>query len=202
MTELRPYRPEDRADVYRVCLLTGDSGVDATGKFSDDTLLPDIYAGPYLELEPELATVVDVGGRVAGYLLAAADTLSFVERYRSAWLPGFAARHPLPPLLESAEDRLVDLGHHPERMIKSDQDRYPTHLHIDLLPELQRQGLGRALMRRLLDQLRERGIPGVQLGVGPDNVAAQTFYARLGFHRLPGSPDNPYALALESDAEL
>ena len=198
MPELRPYRPEDRDDVYRVCLLTGDSGRDATGKFSDDTLLADIYAGPYVALEPELATVVDVGGRVAGYLLAAADTASFVERYRSEWLPGFAARHPLPARLDSAEDRLVELGHHPERMIGPDQGRYPAHLHIDLLPELQRQGMGRALMRRLLGQLRERGIPGVQLGVGPENHAAQAFYARLGFRPLAG----PYVLALDSTAEL
>ena len=202
MPELRRYRPADRDDVYRVCVLTGDSGGDATGKFRDDSLLPDIYAGPYLELEPELATVVDVGGRVAGYLLAAADTRSFVERYRSSWLPGFAARHPLPAAIETEEDRVTRVGHHPEGMIGPDQDRYPAHLHIDLLPELQRQGLGRALIGRLLGQLRERGIPGVQLGVGESNLAAQAFYRRLGFHELPSAPDQPYTLCLESSAEL
>jgi len=199
---LRPYEPGDRDDVYRVCLLTGDSGRDASGKFSDDTLLPDIYAGPYLALEPELATVVDLGGRVAGYLLAAADTTSFVERYRRDWLPAFAARHPLPAEIRSEEDRLIAVGHRPEAMVGPDQDRYPAHLHIDLLPELQRQGLGRALMRRLLAELRERGIPGVQLGVGEANHAARAFYARLGFHPLPSAPDAASTLCIESSATL
>lgn len=199
---LRPYQPGDRDDVYRVCLLTGDSGGDATGKFSDDTLLPDIYAGPYLALEPELATVVDVGGRVAGYLLAAADTTRFVERYRTDWLPGFAARHPQPAEIRSEQDRLIALGHRPEGMIGPDQDRYPAHLHIDLLPELQRQGLGRALIGRLLGQLRERGIPGVQLGVGEANHAARAFYARLGFHPLPSAPGTASALCIETSVML
>jgi ribosomal protein S18 acetylase RimI-like enzyme len=199
---LRPYEPRDHDDVYRVCVLTGDSGRDATGKFSDDSLLPDIYAGPYLALEPELATVVDVGGRVAGYLLAAADTRSFARRYRSDWLPGFVVRHPLPPIIASDEDRLVAVGHRPEGMIGPDLDRFPAHLHIDLLPELQRQGMGRALIGRLLAQLRERGIPGVQLGVGEANRDAQAFYARLGFRPLPSTPADPFALGLATSAEL
>lgn len=200
--ELRPYEPRDHADVCRVCVLTGDSGRDATGRFSDDTLLPDVYAGPYLALEPELATVVDVGGRVAGYLLAAADTPRFVAHYREEWLPGFAVRHPLPAVISTDEDRLVRRGHRPEGMIGPDLDAYPAHLHIDLLPELQRKGIGRALIRRLLGQLRERGIPGVQLGVGPANRDAQAFYARLGFHPLPSTPADPYSLCLETSAEL
>ena len=201
-SELRAYEPRDHDDVYRVCVLTGDSGRDATGKFGDDSLLPDIYAGPYLALEPELATVVDVDGRVAGYLLATADTRRFAARYRELWLPGFALRHPLPEVIASDEDRLVRRGYRPELMIGPDQAAYPAHLHIDLLPELQRQGMGRALMRRLLAQLRERRIPGVQLGVGIANIDAQAFYARLGFHPLPSSPDDPFTLCLESSVEL
>ncbi|WP_022882999.1 GNAT family N-acetyltransferase [Gryllotalpicola ginsengisoli] len=202
MAQIRRYEPRDRDDVYDVCVKTGDSGTDATGLFSDDTLLPDIYAGPYLALQPDLAFVVDTGTRVAGYLLAAADTRDFVRRYRAEWLPGFAARHPSPVRVESAEDRMVCTGHEPERMIGPDQDRYPAHLHIDLLPELQGQGLGRALIRMLLAELRSRGIPGVQLGVGEQNRGARAFYRRLGFHPLPSSPQNELVLGLEADAEV
>jgi ribosomal protein S18 acetylase RimI-like enzyme len=199
---LRPYEARDRADVYDVCVRTGDAGKDATGKYSDESLLPDIWAGPYLALEPELATVVDDGERVVGYLIAAADTEDFVRRYRQGWLPGYASRHPLPAQLESDEDRMIAIGHKPEGMIGPDQDRYPAHLHIDLLPEAQGQGLGRALMHRLLGQLRERGVPGVQLGFAPSNAGAGAFYARLGFHPLPSTPHDPYHVGLEPSATL
>ena len=75
MPELRPYRPADRAAVYEICVRTADAGADATGQYSSDELMPDIYAGPYLEYAPELATlVVDGAGeseRVLGYIIAA-----------------------------------------------------------------------------------------------------------------------------------
>lgn len=201
MTRLRLYRPGDRGDVYDICVRTGDSGADATGKFWDDTLLPDVYAGPYLALEPGLAFVVDTGRRVSGYLLAAQDTRDFVARYRAEWLPGFAARHPLvePPV--TPDDRLTRIGHHPEGMVGPDQERYPAHLHIDLLPEVQRQGWGRRLMRALFAELRGRGVPGVQLGFGERNTGAGLFYRRLGFHPLSSAPGDPYTLALETDVE-
>lgn len=199
---LRPYEPRDRDDVYDVCVRTGDAGKDASGTYRDESLLPDIWAGPYLALEPELATVVDDGERVIGYLIAAADTEDFVRRYRRDWLPGYASRHPLPAQPVSDEDRIIAIGHRPEGMIGPDQDRYPAHLHIDLLPEAQGQGLGRALMRRLLAQLRERGVPGVQLGFAPSNTGAAAFYTRLGFHPLPSTPDDPYRVGLESDVEI
>jgi ribosomal protein S18 acetylase RimI-like enzyme len=199
---IRPYEPRDLADLYDVCIRTGNAGGDATGTFADDTVIPDVYAGPYAALQPDLAWVVDTGERVSGYLIAAADTRTFVERYRAEWLPGFAARHPLPQAAASAEERMIRAGHEPERMLGPDQDRYPAHLHIDLLPELQGQGFGRKLMRTLLAELRRRGIPGVQLGFAPENANAGAFYARLGFHPLPSTPENPYAVALEADAEV
>lgn len=199
---VRPYEPRDLADLYDICIRTGDAGRDATGTFLDDTVIPDVYAGPYAALEPDLAWVVDTGERVSGYILGAADTRDFARRYRAQWLPGFAERHPLPATVANAEQRMIRAGHEPERMIGPDQDRYPAHLHIDLLPELQGRGFGRKLVRTLLAELRRRGIPGVQLGFSPQNTSAAAFYARIGFHPLPSTPDDPYTLALESDAEV
>lgn len=200
--QIRRFRPTDRADVLDVCVRTGDSGGDATGLFADPTLLPDVFAVPYLELQPDLAFVVDTGERVSGYLIAAADTATWVRRYRDEYLPGFAERHPLPAEPTTREERVAWVGHHPERMIVHDLDRYPAHLHIDLLPEAQGQGLGRALIRALLAALRDRGIAGVQLRYGEANAGAGAFYRRLGFHPLPATPDDPYALAIESDAPV
>ena len=60
------------------------------------TCSEDIFAAPSVTLEPHLAWVVDTGSGVAGYLVATADTSAFVERYRTEWLAGFAAKYQLP----------------------------------------------------------------------------------------------------------
>jgi hypothetical protein len=73
---IRLATPHDRGGVYEVCRRTGDAGADATGRFDDDDLLGDVYAGPYLALEPNLALVLVDGGQGThngGEDVAAAD---------------------------------------------------------------------------------------------------------------------------------
>lgn len=205
MPEIRSYRPTDRADVAEVCLLTGDSGSDATGLYTSDDLLADIYALPYVDLEPSWAFIVDNADRARGYLLAVPDTRAFVERYRAEWLPGFAAKHaangaPVDPG-SSREAQFIDTGLHPEYMLVPELDEYPAHLHIDLLAELQGQGFGRRLIRALVDRLRAAGVPGVHLGVSATNTNARAFYARLGFTPLPSNPQGTL-LGLRTDAPV
>jgi ribosomal protein S18 acetylase RimI-like enzyme len=55
---IRPYRPADRAQVAEICLKTAAGGGDATGVYSDDSLMPEVFALPYVEYAPDLAFVV------------------------------------------------------------------------------------------------------------------------------------------------
>lgn len=182
---IRPYRPADRAAVYDVCVRTAHEGGDSRSRYPDLELMPSIFAGPYVELEPSLAFVLDDGERAVGYVVGTADTAAFVAAYRSTWLPTLVDRYP-PPAGEprTPSEQMVVLMHTPERMILPELADYPAHLHIDLLPEHQGKGHGRALMTRLLDALRERGVPGVHLGMVTANVRARGFYDRLGFHEI------------------
>ena len=201
MTAIRPYRPRDRAQVYEVCLRTAAAGGDASGLYSDDVLMPEIFAGPYLEFDPGLAFVADTGIRVSGYVIATGDTRAFVEWYADHWMPMLQRfRHVVPPVTD--EDRIVDLGFRPERMLIPEVDAYPAHLHIDLLPELQGQRLGRELVRTLLLALRERGIRGLHLTMDPANAAARAFYDRLGFRELPSSTPKEVVLGIRTDADV
>lgn len=202
MALIRSYRPSDRADVGDVCLRTGDVGNDATGMYVCDDLLPDIYAWPYVEFAPELAHMVDTGNRVSGYLVATADTRAFVERYRRQWLPEFSRRYARAQPPVTASDHLIEIGYTPERMLIPELASYPAHLHIDLLPELQGHGTGRILVRRLLADLRERGVPGVHLGVSPQNTSAQGFYAALGFRPLRSGEDAGGLLGISTDSAV
>ena len=189
---IRPYQPADRDDVAEVCLRTAALGGDATGVYSDDALMPEVFALPYLAYDPSLAFVVTTGHRVVGYVLGVADTRDFVDWWRREWAPGFAARHPRPgpptghePTF--GESQLLEAGTHPERMLVAELDDYPAHLHIDLLPEAQGQGLGRRLIDVLRAALRGRGVAGVHLGIDAANTGARAFYERIGFTELPSS---------------
>lgn len=189
---IRPYAPSDYDAVSRICVLTAAGGSDATGMHVSDDLMPDIFARPYVLLEPEWAWVVDLGSGAEGYILCAPDTRAFVERYRTEWLPDFAAtyEHVDPPVTH--DEVIRHLGFTPERMLIPEVDAYPAHLHIDLLPTLQGRGYGRRLIDTLADALRAAGIPGLHLSMDPANTSARAFYDRLGFEELPSStPDGP-----------
>lgn len=185
MTTLRPYRPTDRSDVYDVCVRTADGGDDARGLYSSDDLTPDIFAGPYLALEPGLTFVLDDGDRAVGYVLGTADTARWAEEHRARWLPLVADRYPLPPVPETPEEHLVDLLHHPERNVNPELSDHPAHLHIDILPSHRGAGWGRRLIRAYLGAARAAGAPAVHLTMLTANTPARAFYDRLGFRELP-----------------
>jgi ribosomal protein S18 acetylase RimI-like enzyme len=190
---IRPYEPTDRADIADICVRTGDNGQDATGLHSPDDLLPDIYALPYVDREPDLAFVVDNGERAVGYILGAADTRAFAEWFSANWWPAVAAKYS-----DSGEsDRsIVASAADPQRMLNTAVDQYPAHLHIDLLPEAQGQGFGRRLIETLAAALAERDAAGLHLVVGVENTKAQAFYRRVGFTEL-ASDDGGVVLGME-----
>ncbi|WP_111650177.1 GNAT family N-acetyltransferase [Actinoplanes lutulentus] len=177
---IRSYRPSDLEAIYDICARTGAAGQDARGLYSSDRLLGDIWAVPYVVHEPEHAHVAEDGeGNPIGYILGTADTAAFVKWYRAEWLPATVDR------LVAGDPRdegMLDLHHEPERMLIPELAGYPAHLHIDLLPQAQGQGLGRQLMAAFLAGLRDAGVSRVHLGMAPENHGAYRFYQRLGFH--------------------
>ncbi|MGH9104392.1 MAG: GNAT family N-acetyltransferase [Acidimicrobiales bacterium] len=192
---VRPYRSEDRAGVYDVCVRTGDHGGDATGKFTRPDLLPDIFAGPYIELEPGFAFVVDAGERAVGYVVGTPRTTDFVPLYREKWLPLVAGRYPAPPPRPvTPEEHMLALLHRPEHMLSPRFPAFPAHLHIDILPAYQGRGWGRALVDAFAGAVAGAGASGVHVAVAVANQRAHGFYRRVGFERLtvPGrAPGDP-----------
>ena len=60
----------------------------------------------------------------------------------------------------------------------------PAHIHMNLLPRLQGQGLGTRLLDLWISTAREAGVKGVYLGANAENVSGQRFWASRGFERL------------------
>lgn len=190
-SSIRPYRPSDRAAMYDVCVRTADAGADATGLFTDDRLWGDVFAVPYVERHPDLAWVVESGdGRTIGYVVATDDTDAFEAWFRDEWWPRVRDHHPLSGEAEpTRQDAIIRYAEDRAPGREPHATAYPAHLHIDLLPETQGQGLGRRLIDTLFDELRRRGVPGLHLGMNPGNTGAGAFYERIGMHRLESGPE-------------
>lgn len=188
---IRPYHPADRDAMYEVCVRTADVGRDATGVFTDDRLWGDIFAVPYVERHPDLCWVVEADdGRTIGYVVATDDTEAFETWFRDQWWPSVAGRYPLSGRAEpTRQDGMIGYASRRGPGRERHAGEYPAHLHIDLLPETQGQGVGRRLIETLFAELRRRGVAGLHLGMNPENAAAGAFYERLGMHRLESAAD-------------
>ena len=187
--QIRPATVHDLLGAYRVCLQTGDSGADATEMFRNPDLLGHIYVGPYFVGVPDCAFVFADDQGVAGFILAATDTEAFEEWAEEHWWPVLREQYPMIPG-DSDDARIIRMLHTPPRADRALLERYPAHLHIDLLPRAHGQGLGRSLMERLFIRLRERDVRGVHLEVGASNANAIDFYRHLGFTTLVEHPDS------------
>lgn len=180
--KIRPYHPCDLSILYRICLLTGDSGRDASRQYKDPDLLGQFYVASYVVLEPDLCFVLTRSGMPCGYILGTRDSVQFYQRCEREWFPLLRERYTLSGSNQDSPDarivRLIHEGH------KSNDDlvSYPAHLHIDILPEGQGQGMGRKLVDTFISRLRELNVTAVHLKVGKANTDAIHFYERVGFH--------------------
>jgi ribosomal protein S18 acetylase RimI-like enzyme len=207
---LRTADAPDLPYLYEICLKTSDSGRDGSALFSDPFLVGHYYAAPYLFYDPSLCFIVEDQGRPRGYCIAAADTMEFYRWLETRWLPHLRRRYPLVPEapaetapaateapaetaprseIEARMWRILHQDHLPEDIVEFPWiNEYPAHLHIDLLPDAQGKGWGRALINALREALRNRKIPGLHLGVGGSNTGAIAFYKKMGFAVLAEHP--------------
>lgn len=186
MAVVRPYRPDDLEALYEICLKTGDGGGDATPLYEDLRLIGEIFAAPYALLEPGHAWVAEDEVGVAGYILGTPDTRAFEARLEAEWWPALRVRYAdtadVPGWKRTREQWDAYYIHHPPPNPEAAVDAAPAHLHIDLLPRLQGQGVGKALIDRWLTGVGGRA----HLGCQAENLRAQRFYERYGFRRLEG----------------
>lgn len=183
---VRSYRPRDAGAVHRICVATGDAGEPAAGILRDPHLAAYVFADPYLLLQPEMAFVAEHDGAVLGYVVAALNSSEFYARWQLEWAPRFVTSHPASHNADvrDADEQLRTLLHQPRRLLSTDLDSYPSHLHINLLANARRQGAGRLLLETVFGELARAGSAGVQLGVRASNTGAQAFYRAIGMDRL------------------
>jgi protein O-GlcNAcase/histone acetyltransferase len=148
--QLEPFQEEHRDGMYRICLLTGDSGADGTHLYpSDQQALGRRWVGPYLDLEPGLSFALVDGAAVVGYVLASADTEQMYRALKKWYFPRLASHFPDPLVddcsrLTESEREMCSEYHRPSLSLPASVSvaDYPAHLHIDLAACAQRKGCG------------------------------------------------------------
>ena len=176
---IRPLTPADRAAVGAIAYETGFFGESAARYFPARALFELLWAGPYFSEAGATGFVAERGGEVLGYIVGFTDERLYrrallrtvVRGLGRAWPP---TRELWPTLHYLARAALFPGPH-------ADPERYPAHLHLNLLAASRGLRLGDALLGAYLAELTRRGVPGVQLSTTSENRAALGLYRKHGF---------------------
>lgn len=158
----------------------------------------EVYLGAYMDRAPEHLSVAEIDGALVGYLAGCPDTslvgpdsarvVSAIRKNRLYVKPA-----PLAFFLRAAADSVAAWARRRPTAGAFVDDRWPAHLHIDLVPEARGRGLGSALMARWQGQLTDMGSAGCHLQTVVENAQAVAFFERCGFRRHGPTPLLPGA---------
>jgi GNAT superfamily N-acetyltransferase len=190
---IRPYEPGDRSAVRRICFATGYMG-EPEWQWRDAESFADLFSSYYTDAEPESILVAERAGAVEGYLLGCVDSRrawretdifgGLLRRRLIALRPstaGFVWRAFLDVAVDGVRRRLPPPAVHDER--------WPAHLHVNLLPAIRGGGVGGALLRSWLGRLDDLGVAGCHLQTLAENERAIAAFRSVGFR--PEGPALP-----------
>ncbi len=182
---IRPYMEKDKEDVRFACL-NSEGPCPFSKGFSHFILTT--YCDYFIEKEGGNCFVAaDENDRAVGYVICAEN----YDRYKECFDKEYVTR------FKKNETRRIREALASTDLQRKYKKEYPAHLHIDVLPEYQRMGVGHKLIDALCDHLRKKGIPGVMLTVGNKNTVGRRFYEKYGFTLLEeAGGDAAYAIKL------
>lgn len=165
------YEPKYEADVEQVFLWAGSKRTRTTDGLRE--LMHAAFCDYYIKKETESCFItINEDDKAIGYVLCA-------KTYDQQRIDEY--------VLEKNMEGLDELMHMSMSMYPKFQQDYPSHLHINILPDYQRDGIGTMLMKTLFDYLKEEKVNGVMLGVAAHNEKGISFYKKCGFNNLEGN---------------
>ena len=182
--EIRPYHDIDFSSLYRICLLTGFNGGDATSFLRDPDIVGHLFAAPYAIFEPDLCFILTMDFKPCGYILGTRNSIMFNDQCEKKWFHELRKRYMLPKKEEDSLEASFIKYLYSNQIRIDGVDDFPAHLHINILPIAQRKGYGSRLINVFLNQLRSINIKGVHLVVNKKNQNAIRFYNWIGFQEL------------------
>ena len=186
---IRTYKPRDREAVRHICCETADAGQPVESFFRDREFIADLVTRYYTDFDSGHSWVAELDGQVVGYLTGCLDTQR--QRRVTGWRIA-------PRALLAAVGRGVLTHRETWRMISAltktllrygippavPLDRFPAHVHVNLLPAARGHHAGRQLLEEFFRQTRG----GVHASVRADNESGCRFFERMGFAELHRAP--------------
>jgi ribosomal protein S18 acetylase RimI-like enzyme len=194
--DVRPYAAADRAELVGVVFGAAGEGAPGSEVWGHTASLAEVYLTPYLDLEPESTFVVTADGRPVGYLAGCVDDARFpseeqrlrsvIDKHRLYRLPG-----PRRFFLRAAYDTAICRIRRTPIAGGLADPRWPSHLHIDVMPVARGTGAAARLMELWFERLRDVGSPGCYLQTSAENERAIRFFESVGFRRHGDAPVVP-----------
>ena len=191
---IRQYCLSDSQAIEDITYRTGFKGEDLTGRrfFDDKYLFYLIFIYYYTHFEPKNCFIADAINhhQIIGYVCGTTDTEKKELQYKKVIhrkilrriITHTTWRYPKTLLT------LLNLSRIQPRLVSSVTTdiilSYPAHLHVNILPEYQRSGLGTRLIHHFEEYISQKGVRGVHLQTTNYNRKAVPFYKKLGYHLL------------------
>lgn len=174
--KIRPYENKDREYVRFICL-NSEGPCDLNEE--ERQFILTTYCDYYIEKETENCFVaVDNNDKAVGYIICAENYDRFIKTFTEEYIPRLSSLH----------KRFAEAAKKSTELQNKHKKEFPAHLHIDLLPEYQRMGIGTKLVDKLCGHLKGNKIHGVMLTVGSSNNVGKSFYKKYGFIELDSLP--------------
>lgn len=173
MTTIRSYRPSDKPFLQDICRVTAHKGYQKNAACQEAVTI--LYNDYYTECEPEnILVAVDKTDRPVGYILCSCDWEKFIRALKTTYKKRLKEVYPkkLPELYAAV------------LLVKMLPKKYRAHLHIDILPDYQKQGVGRKLVDAMRIHLHSQGLPFLTVLSVSTSSAGAKFYEKYGFRVL------------------
>lgn len=172
MINIRKYEPKDKQNLIKVLYETSSLPLETQKQRKFLELMFNDY---YTETEPENCFVaVNEEDEAVGYILCAKDYDTYEKNFMNFYMP-----------------EIKELGFNFYAMAMGElfvhkllKNKYPAHLHIDILDVCQGQGVGTRLVNTLGEHLSENGVHGLMLSCGMGNTGAIKFYQKNNFKKI------------------
>lgn len=172
MITVRKYEKKDRENLFKICVETSSLPTETK---KDLDFLNLMYNDYYASAEAENCFVAaNDNDDAVGYILCAENFDRYLKTFKGLYLPEIkklGIKYYIMAISEIAVHSLF-------------KNKYPAHLHIDILPLCQGKGTGTALMNELKDHLKEKGIDSLMLSCGMNNKKAIRFYEKNDFKMI------------------
>jgi len=184
---VHPYQPQDRADGRAIYGMDEFARPQLMQKYPRMSRYLADSMSHYFDHEPQSTFVAEAEGRVVGALLGALDTEKCESTFRRQIRPllfrnVILGRYGWPGFLLSIFK--THLAYLQLKVPQVDLGTYPAHLHIGLLPDWRRKGIGSALMDTFESYLQGQNVPGYHLLASSFHPQGVAFYRKLDLEEL------------------